>query len=67
MKITDCFWEKRNLGETVIEISLEKDDILDENLLQKYNVVDYIVVKVPVNKFICNYLLGENNYVLAEL
>ena len=67
MIITDCFWEKRNLGETVIEISLEKEDKLDDKLLQKYNDIDYVVVKVPINKFNCNYILGENGYILSEL
>lgn len=67
MRITDCFWEKRNLGETVVEISLEKEDVLDVNLLHKYDGCDYVVVKVPVNMFSCNCILGENKYTLAEL
>lgn len=67
MIVSDCFWEKRNLGDTVVEISLEKEDSLDEDLLNKIKGVDYVVVKVPVNKFNCNRLLGENGYTLAEL
>lgn len=67
MKVTDCFWEKRNLGETVVEITIEKDDLLDKLLLSKHNTIDYLVIKVPVNMPDFNFFLGQEGFSLIEL
>ena len=67
MKITDCFWEKRNLGDKVFEISIENEDSIDANLLKEYSDIDYLVIKVPVNKTDINFLLGSLGFSLVEM
>ena len=67
MKVTDCFWEKRNLGENVVEITIEKDDVLNGDFLSEYNNTDYLVIKVPVNMPGFNFLLAQQGFSLIEL
>lgn len=49
MIITDCFWEKENIGKRTVEVAVEREDELDmsllKDLIQQY---EYVVVKVPM-------------------
>ncbi len=67
MKITDCFWEKKNLNCTTVEVILDKGENItldDINYLEAN--FEYIVVKVPVNQLETNILLSNKNFIFIE-
>lgn len=67
MKITDCFWELKNLGKTVAEISIEKGDVFDAAIFLDIDTrYQYVVVKVPVNMITFNFGLAPMGYSLIE-
>jgi len=68
MKITDAFWEKRNLGVNCTEITIEKEDHVSEfeNALSTINADEYLVVKVPVARFDMNEYLSKNGFIFVE-
>jgi len=61
MKITDAYWEKRNLGITCTEIIIENGDQLShlEEINDVLECVEYVVVKVPVARFEMNNYLTQ--------
>lgn len=67
MKITDCFWEKRNLNCRVAEISVEVKDPFSKQYFDKVSDYDYVVVKVPTNKIDFNIGLTDLGYTMIEL
>ena len=67
MIVTDCFWEKQNLGRNAIEISVESTDRFNLVDFEDYSCYDYIVVKVPVNKMDFNFGLSQLGYTMIEL
>lgn len=67
MKIIDCYWEKRNLNCSTVEVVVDNKDIFitdDFSFIKKY---DYVVVKVPVNKLDFNFGLSQLGFSLIEL
>ncbi|WP_018464799.1 hypothetical protein [Segatella paludivivens] len=67
MKITDCFWEKKNLDCSTVEVVLDKGENItldDINYLETN--FEYIVVKVPVNQPETNILLSNKNFTFIE-
>lgn len=57
MKTVDAVWEKRNLGISCVEISVEKADAVEELELVLHKIeADYTVVKIPT----CRMDLSEN-------
>lgn len=60
MKIIDAFWEKRNLGVSCVEISLEATDRAAEvkEALARIET-DYLVVKVPAGVSDLMFLVSE--------
>ena len=67
MEVFNCFWEKRNLGCSAVEVLVDMKDrfcVNDFISLQNY---DYIVVKVPVNKLDFNFGLSNLGYVMFEM
>ncbi len=68
MKISDCFWEERNLGVKTAEIILEKDElIISEKLLEVESLCDYIVIKSPISRFDISQALCGLNYSFVEV
>ena len=67
MKVVYCFWEKRNLGCNVAEVSVESTDHFDIKDLEDFSCYDYVVVKVPANKMDFNFGLSQLGYSMIEL
>lgn len=67
MKILDAIWEKRNLGLTCIEVTIEEQDTVDviKNQLAKLNA-QYTVIKVPVGRPDMMFCLSEMGYTFIE-
>lgn len=67
MKITDCTWEKENIGSNVLEIDIERgDNHIIDIIASKNDEYDYIVVKVPVNMTAFNWELGQQGFTMIE-
>lgn len=67
MKITNCFWELQNLGESVAEISIEHEDFFDASKIENVNKeFQYVVVKVPMNKVNFNEGLAKMGFFMIE-
>lgn len=67
MKIIDCTWEIDNIGSKVIEIDVEKGDILNEKVFREISPdYNYVVVKVPVNMTEFNWCLGNMGFTMIE-
>lgn len=66
MRIVDCQWEKDNIGCTVFEVEIEKNDIFSSDFLQDVPSCDYLVVKVPVGLTAFNWYLGKQRFTCAE-
>ncbi len=67
MKVIDAFWEKRNLGLTAVEITVEKADKAEVVSQQLENIdYDYMVVKLPVERVDISFLLAEKRFVFIE-
>lgn len=67
MIVKDCFWEKRNLGCSTVEVTIDNNDSFSVADFPLFNDYDYIVVKVPVNRFDINLGLSKLGYTLVEL
>ena len=65
MKITECYWELKNLDSHVVEVSIEKNDTFDASKFS-FPDKDYVVVKVPVGDTAFNFGLSALNYVMIE-
>jgi len=67
MIITDCYWEKRNLGVETVEIGIEKFDVYNKDVFLDLNTkYGYVVVKVPMNKTEFNFGLAEMGFSFVE-
>lgn len=68
MKIIDAFWEKRNLGVSCSEITIENDDSANSLLqqLQLNNKTEYIVIKVPTNRIDISSVLTTQGFTFVE-
>lgn len=67
MKLTDCFWEEKNLGERVCEVTVEDGESFDcEPFLDLDNRYTYQVVKVPTGNISFNLGLARLGYFHIE-
>ena len=67
MKIVNAVWEKRNIGVTTIEITIDKKDaISDIEKMLMSTEAEYIVVRLPIDKIDVSYMLQKMNYVYIE-
>lgn len=67
MKIVDCVWEIKNLGERVCEISIDLEDSFDEGFItSSVKDFDYQVIKVPMNMPDFNIGLSNLGFTLIE-
>ncbi len=68
MKIIEAFWEKRNLGVSCTEISIEKEDTVEllEEKKSNFGSAEYMVIKVPVARFDIHEYLTKNNFIFIE-
>ena len=68
MKITVCSWEKRNIGDSTLEIQVEAGDTFSEQIIiEAEKDYEYSVIKVPVNNFDFNLGLTKLGYSIAEM
>ncbi|MGN0666496.1 MAG: hypothetical protein ACI4KF_08225 [Huintestinicola sp.] len=68
MKITDAFWEKRNLGVECIEIHIEKNDTIDD-IARGYEAVsekEYMVVRIPSSRSDASAFFQRKGYFFIE-
>ena len=66
MKITDCIWEKTNLGVSTIEITLDEGDTMPQLAATGYERYDYVVAKVPVGMSHSHRYLAHQGFVFVE-
>jgi hypothetical protein len=70
MKITESFWEERNLGVKSYEITLDEKDCLDDFFTKELDLIKdgtrYLVVKAPVAEKDMLFKLPEAGYVFME-
>ncbi|GHU52462.1 hypothetical protein FACS189496_2640 [Bacilli bacterium] len=66
MKIIDAFWEKRNLGVSCVEVTVNTDD--GPEIAERLDklVAEYIVVKVPSKKIDLMFMLEDKGYHFIE-
>lgn len=67
MNCIDCYWEKRNLGCSVAEISVNSHDNFRSQDFKALSSYDYLVVKVPTNKIDFNFGLNQLGFSMIEL
>lgn len=67
MKIIDAVWEKRNLGVSTLEVTIEENDMIDD-VVSKLSEIEseYVVVKCPIAKFEYNYELSKMGFTFVE-
>lgn len=67
MKVTDAFWEKRNMGVETTEIKIEQNDSVEEcrKVLQQIQA-PYQVVKLPAAQIPLQNMLQEHGYKYME-
>ncbi len=67
MKAVNCFWEERNIGKKTIEISIEKHDCFERDVLEhQIQGYEYAVVKVPMNLPSFNFGLSNMGFSCIE-
>lgn len=70
MRITETFWEQRNLGLKSFEIILKETDAIQDFLHYEQEIIDngakYIVVKIPVNCPMLLFEIPKAGYVFVE-
>jgi hypothetical protein len=69
MIIIDAYWEKRNLGVDCNEITIDKGDCEDIDLLKLHitqNTVEYTVVKVPTGMIPVMFMLEDMGFHFIE-
>lgn len=67
MRVTNAFWEKRNLGVETVEITVENtDSVEDFSAVLKDLTAQYAVVRVPVARMDFYHLLQKNGFTFAE-
>lgn len=67
MKIIDAFWEKRNLGVSTTEVTIEKDDSIEE-IVSNLKKIDseYVVVKCHTADVDLNFELAKLGFTFVE-
>ena len=67
MKIVDATWEKRNLGVTCLEATIEADDTVASirNRLVELNA-QYVVVKLPAGRADAMFCVSEMGFAFVE-
>jgi hypothetical protein len=67
VKIIDAIWEKRNLGVSCVEATIEPTDTL-EDIRQRLAAISaqYVVVKLPAGRGDAMFCLAELGYVFIE-
>ena len=67
MKIVDCKWEIKNINKKTVEITIDRDDVFDNDLLTQYTCnYEYAVVKVPMNMPSYNIGLAKMGFICIE-
>lgn len=67
MNIINCYWELDNLGKSVAEVLIEKEDVFDEAAFQELDKsYQYVVVKVPMGMMSFNFGLTPLGYSMIE-
>ena len=67
MKIIDCKWELKNINKKTIEITIDRGDDFDNDMLSQHtHNFEYAVVKVPMNMPSFNIGLAEMGYICIE-
>ena len=67
MKIIDCYWELKNLGEKTAEVMVEKKDSFQRDVFEDVNhKFSYVVVKVPMNMMGFNFGLSSMGFTMIE-
>lgn len=67
MKLTDCFWERKNLGENVCEVTVEDGESFDsEPFLDLNSRYTYQVIKLPTGNISFNTGLARLGYFHIE-
>lgn len=68
MKIVEAFWEKRNLGVECKEIIIDSNDAVSviDGFEELTNATQYVVVKVPLNRFDICSLMTKLGFVFIE-
>lgn len=67
MNIIDCPWEYENLGKHTCEISLSRDDVLDEDRIRQLCLqYEYIVVKIETVSVMHSIQLSNLGFSFAE-
>ena len=66
MKITDAFWEKRNLGVSCTEITLDISDTMTELDRALDDTADYMVLKIPAQNNSLQFELPKRGFVYVE-
>lgn len=67
MKLVDAYWEKKNIGETTVEVIIEEADNISEIEESIQSIIaDYQVAKVPVNSFEYYNLLQKMGFTFVE-
>ena len=60
MVVTDCIWEKDNIGKNTVEITINKGDNINSINFEKYlKLYEYTVVKVPMCMVELNVMLAS--------
>ena len=66
MKITDAFWEQRNLGVTCQEVTFDCDDVDIQATLRSLQA-NYRVVKMPVERTDLIWVIQDLGYKFTEV
>jgi hypothetical protein len=68
MKITPAVWEKRNLGVSCVEVTLDRDDDMNVVDLALAEVdAEYLVIKIPCNRTDLLFQLQTLGFTVAEV
>lgn len=67
MNIIDCKWELKNINKKTVEITIDRGDDFDSDMLSQHtHNFEYAVVKVPMNMPSFNIGLAEMGYICIE-
>ncbi len=67
MKITDAYWEERNLGLKVCELIFEPGEIINHDKISEIEKsFDYVIAKIPGDSILQMHTLEETGYRYLE-